>query len=197
MTTKSTDKKDKSIDEAAAVGKPKSSLQSPVTTDIPSGTAPDTTEVDLSKAKVQVPRSAITETAAPVRELSEEDEADLDAVNKDPMTRANDAGIGLIKILGADADYVGVAPGREKDPIGPHGLPVSPSRATFTPLGNVPFSNSTRVKDPKSGEFYFPPDGCTSWEGCNLDGSYLIPQEADKAAVNARRQGKIDSLARG
>jgi hypothetical protein len=132
-------------------------------------------------------------------ELSEADEAHLDAVNNNPMTRANDAGIGLIKVLGSDADYVGVAPARDKQqpPISPDGLQVSPSRSTFTPLANVPFSQSTRVKDPKSGKFYFAPDGCTSWEGCHLEGSYLIPQKVDSKAAAERRQGKIDALANG
>jgi hypothetical protein len=166
----------KSINEAAAVGQPKSSLQSPVTTDIPSEEAP---------------------MSEPAGFLSETDEAFLDHVNNDPFTRANDAGIGLIKVLGSDADYVGVAPGREDNPVSPDGLPISTSRATFTPLENVPFSPSIRVKDPKSGKFYYPPDECRSWTDCHLDGSYLIPKEVDKVAAAARRQGKIEALARG
>jgi len=152
---------------------PKSSLQSPVTTDIPN------TPVNTDEAV-----------------LSEYDEAALDKQNNDPMVKAMDAGIGLIKTLGTDMDYVGVAPGREKDPKTPDGLPISPSRSTFTPLASVPFAPSIRVKDPASGKFYFPPDGCMSWEGCNLDGSYLIPKEANPEHVAARRKAKIESLGR-
>lgn len=150
--------------------KVKTSLNSAVTTDLPN------------------------EPSAPTRELTEADEAALDAVNNDPMQRAMDAGIGLIRPLGLDFDYVGVTPSRDKEPKTPDGMPIAASRATFTPLANVPFAPSTRVKDPTSGEFYFPPDGCTSWEGCEYKGNPLIPAKADKAAVKARRQARMESV---
>jgi len=125
------------------------------------------------------------------RELTEADEAALDAVNNDPMQRAMDAGIGLIKPLGLDFDYVGVTPSRDDDPTTPDGIPIAASRATFTPLASVAFHPSTRIKDPASGEYYFPADGVTSWEGCEYKGNKLIPEIADKAAVKARRQAKM------
>jgi hypothetical protein len=152
----------------------KTSLNSAVTTDLPATTG-----------------------SASTAELSEADEAALDAVNNDPMQRAMDAGIGLIKPLGIDFDYVGVTPSRDKDPKTPDGLPIAASRATFTALANVPFAPSTRVKDPSSGEFYYPPDGCTSWEGCEYKGNPLIPKTADKAAAKARRQARLDAVGRG
>lgn len=132
-----------------------------------------------------------TQDSAPSRELTEADEAALDAVNNDPMQRAMDAGIGLIRPLGLDFDYVGVTPSRDKDPKTPDGMPISASRATFTSLAQVPFHPSTRIKDPSSGEYYYPPDGCTSWEGCSYKDNPLIPKEADKAAVKARRQARM------
>jgi hypothetical protein len=134
------------------------------------------------------------EPSAPARELTEADEAALDAVNNDPMQRAMDAGIGLIRPLGLDFDYVGLAPARDDDPKTPDGLTIAPSRATFTRLADVPFHPSTRVKDPTTGDYYFPADGVTSWEGCEYKGNKLIPEKADKAAVKARRQAKMEPV---
>lgn len=159
---------------SAAPNAVKTGLNSAVTTDLPATTGSPSTA-----------------------ELSEADEAALDAVNNDPMQRAMDASIGLIRPLGIDFDYVGVTPSRDKDPKTPDGMPIAASRATFTPLASVPFAPSTRVKDPASGEFYYPPDGCTSWDGCEYKGNPLIPKKADKDAVKARRQARLESIGRG
>jgi hypothetical protein len=83
----------KNADKAGAVGQPKTSFNSSVTTDVPSQAG---------------------STAAATRTLTEADEAALDAINRDPMQRAMDAGIGLIKPFGFDFDYVGVTPSRDR-----------------------------------------------------------------------------------
>lgn len=136
--------------EPAASGNsiPKSSLTSAVTSDLPQ--------------------------EAPV-EPTEADKARIDAFNATMEGRALEAGIGLIHVDGIDFRYVGVAPARDKDAKTESGLAISPLNSTFTPLSNVPFSNSIRVKDPASGKFYFPADGVTSWEGVEFEGSKLIP----------------------
>lgn len=98
--------------------------------------------------------------------------------NPDPAVEAS---IGLVRVDGIDFRYVGVAPAREGGKAEtPGGVKIGPENSTFTPLSQVPFSNSIRVKDPKSGEFYYPGDGITSWEACEFKGSKLIP--AKKAA---------------
>jgi hypothetical protein len=58
----------------------------------------------------------------------------------------------------------------------------------------VPSVDSGKRPD-ASGEYYFPPDGCTSWADCSYKGNPLIPKEADKAAVKARRQARMETLA--
>lgn len=124
--------------------------------------------------------SAVT-TDLPMTEAEQQAQAEAEAKAAErPKTwldRANEAGIGLVKVDGIDHRYVGIAPAREGKAETPAGLPITPENSTFTPIGNVPFDPSIRVKDPKSGEYYFPADGTTSWEGCELEGSYLIPQK--------------------
>jgi hypothetical protein len=119
---------------------PKSSLTSPVTSDLP-GEGEDT---------------------AAQNEAFE---------NLPPEVKA---GLGLVKVDGIDFRYVGVAPAQDQDAETPSGLKITPDNSVFTPLGNVPFSQSIRVKDPKSGEFYFPQDGITSWAQCELNGNKLF-----------------------
>jgi len=119
----------------------------------------------MATKKNTVPKSSLTSAVA---------ETTDESIPTDP---ASDAGIGLIKVDGVGFEYVGVAPAREKDAETPSGLPIRADNSTFTPLANVPFSNSIRVKDPKSAEYYYPGDGVTSWDGCELNGSYLIPRK--------------------
>lgn len=88
-------------------------------------------------------------------------------------TPAIEKGIGLVKVHGTDFRYVGIAPARDKDATTPAGNPINVENSTFIPLDNVPFSDSIRVKDPASGEFYFPVN-CASWEGCEHNGSKLL-----------------------
>lgn len=90
------------------------------------------------------------------------------------QTPAEKASIGLVKVDGGTCNYIGVAPARDKDPETPGGLKISSDNSVFIPLADVPFSHSIKVKDPKSGEFYFPSDACTSWADCELNGGKLL-----------------------
>lgn len=170
----------------------KSSLNSAVTTDMPNKAAEaETSTVDLTK--VTIPTSAITPPAPKVETgLTDEDEADLKARDASFETRANDAGIGLIRVDGIDFRYVGVAPARDKDPKTPGGYPITNENSTFTPLANTVFHPSVRIKDPKSGTFYYPADGASSYELVEYEGNRLIAKEVDKAASKARRDGLVE-----
>lgn len=150
----------------------KSSLESAAKTD---GTA---TTSAKSSAKSSL-ESAVTTDMENTTEEGKAAKKAADAAAKAPkgfIERANEAGIGLIKVDGYGLQYIGVAPAREKNPESPSGDKITPERSTFTPLDQVIFHPSIRIKDPKSGEYYFPQDGCTSWEGCELNGSKLIPE---------------------
>jgi hypothetical protein len=139
-----------------------------------------------SATKPEAPKEATAEMPAsrqndiPKTSLSSGITSDLPAdsgpqVTEDEnATPAQKAGIGLIKVDGNDFRYVGVAPARDKDATTDAGQPINPQNSTFTPLDQVPFHPSIRIKDPKSGEFYFPADGCTSWGDCELNGSKLF-----------------------
>ncbi len=118
-----------------------------------------------------IPESSLT--SAVTTDLPEATTGPTEPSYKDPYA---DAGLGLVKVDGIDLKYVGVAPARDKKAETPDGYPITPTNSTFTPLSNVPFDRSLKVKDPKTGEFYFPADGCTSWDGCELNGSYLVPR---------------------
>lgn len=134
----------------------------------------------MATKKNTVPKSSMT--SAVTTDLPDEAvdqkalKAEQDAAFKE-LDPAIAAGLGLVKVDGVGFEYVGIAPAREKDAETPSGLPIRADNSTFTPLANVPFSPSIRVKDPKSGEYYFPGDGVTSWDGCELNGSYLIPRK--------------------
>jgi hypothetical protein len=117
--------------------------------------------------------SAVTsDLPADGADIAEQEKAMEEVIeNQDPATKA---GIGLVKVDGIDFRYVGVAPARDKDAKTESGYPITALNSTFTPLDQVPFHNSIRVKDPKSGEFYYPADGVTSWAECELNGSKLF-----------------------
>lgn len=141
---------------------------SPVTSDI-SGVQSNEREIDLGNAKITVSQDAIknapVETAVEVKPF----------VDNSVAGRANLAGIGLVRVDGIDFRYVGLAPARDKEAKTPAGLMISSANSTFTPLSEVTFDQSVRVKDPKSGEFYFPTE-VTGWGDVELNGSYLVPK---------------------
>lgn len=173
--------------------KPTTSLNSAVTSD--AKPAADTVTVDLSKATF--PASAVTSPdPAPPVELTDAEEAELEKVGKSFEQRAIDAGIGLIRVDGIDFRYVGVAPGRDKDPKTPGGYPITSENSTFTPLANTVFHPSVRIKDPASGTFYYPADGALNYGDVEFEGNFLISKDADKAANKARRDGLIASRTR-
>jgi hypothetical protein len=111
---------------------------------------------------------------------SEEAQAAADedqAKDKSVEARASRAGIGLVKVDGIDFRYVGVAParmgGRAETPTG---MRITPENSTFTPLSMVPFHPSIRCQA-ENGQYYFPQDGVTNWDGVELDGQKLVPTE--------------------
>ena len=121
-----------------------------------------TKKKDIKVTGNDIPNSFLTEdTADSAQNLKDA------AAAQSPEVAAS---IGLIK-CDVGFDYVGVAPARDKDAKTPGGLKITAENSTFTPLDIVPFSNSIRVKDPKSGEFYFP--ACKNWSDCELNGLKL------------------------
>ena len=92
-----------------------------------------------------------------------------------------EAGLGLVKVDGIDFRYVGIAPAQDKDPETPSGFKITADNSTFQSLETVPFHPSIRIKDPKTGEFYYPGDGVTNWEGCELNGNRLVPEKKKSA----------------
>ena len=131
----------------------------------------------MATKKNTIPKSSMTSgvtTDLPDAAAENKKAQDKAYANQDPMSKA---GVGLVKVDGIDFRYVGVAPARDKDAATPDGYPITPSNSTFTPLANVPFDRSIRIKDAKSGEYYFAADGCASWDACELNGSYLIPRD--------------------
>lgn len=121
-----------------------------------------------------IPKSSATSavTSDLPGEAGEDPQAQQDLYDGQPAEVQQS--LGLVKVDGIDFRYVGIAPARDKDPQTETGLAISPSNSTFTPLSEVEFHPSIRIRDPKSGKFYFPQDGATSWKDCELDGNKLI-----------------------
>jgi hypothetical protein len=115
-------------------------------------------------------------TSAVTTDLPQQAEQDPQAEQEvaDTQSQAVKNGIGLVRVDGIDLRYVGIAPARDKGAKTPGGLAITPENSTFTTLDNVAFHPSIRIKDPKSGEFYYPADGVVSWEECELNGSKLL-----------------------
>lgn len=127
---------------------------------------------DIEKSSLN---SAVTTDMANLPgEEAAQAEAEAEHVERDPMVKA---GLGLIKLDGGGFDYVGIAPAREGNAETPDGRRITGANSTFTPLSSVPFANSIRIKDPATGEFYYPGDGVKDWDGCELNGSYLVPRD--------------------
>lgn len=143
---------------------------SPVTTEI-TGNQSKTREIDLSTAKITVPADSIKTATGDVDPFATpEPAADTSLIG-----RANKEGIGLIRVDGVDFRYVGLSPARDEDAKTAAGLVITTANSTFTPLGEVTFDQSVRVKDPASGEFYFPTNA-SGWGDVELNGSPLVPK---------------------
>lgn len=141
---------------------------SPVSSDASAVKSTEST-INLANATITVPNDSVQPTAA------DEPVAPIKPVRDTSIGgRAGDAGIGLIRVDGVDFRYVGLAPARDKDAATETGLAVSSANSTFTPLSEVIFDQSVRVKDPASGEFYYPTTA-TSWAEVQLNGKSLIP----------------------
>lgn len=121
-----------------------------------------------------IPKSSAT--SAVTSDLPQEAEADPQAAQDlfDSQPAEVQQSLGLVTVDGIGFQYVGIAPARDKNPETETGLAISPSNSTFKPLADVPFHPSIRIRDPKSGKFYFPQDGATSWKDCELNGNKLI-----------------------
>lgn len=118
-----------------------------------------------------VPKSSLTSAVTGGNDVATgtADENSLEA-------RMIKAGLGLIKVDGVSFNYVGIAPALDKDAETDAGIKITPMNSVFRSLTEILFHNSVRIKDPATGEFYYPADGVTSWEGCELGGKYLVPQ---------------------
>ncbi len=136
-----------------------------------------------------IPKSSLT--SAVTTDMSDEPASQVRpdeeqaAIDNTFEGRSNRASIGLVTVDGIDLRYVGVAPARDQDAETPSGLKITSENSTFTPLANVEFHPSIRCKDPKSGEYYFPADGVTSWEGCEFEGNPLVPKAEKTKAKKA------------
>lgn len=163
---------------------------SPVTSDIPADSDPNQKDItgnfENGKLTVNFPQNQPKSEKA---KLSESVLAELDAVNRSFATRALDAGIGLVRVEGIDFRYVGLAPARDKDAKTPSGYPVTVDNSRFTPLADVAFDVSIRVKDPKSGEYYYPAEA-TTWAEVQYNGSQLVGTGGDKSAAAARQKAR-------
>lgn len=138
--------------------------------------------IDLSKAKVTLPAKAGTATAT-----AKSSKPSLEEFTNSDNTfaqRAVDASIGLIRVDGLDFRYVGRSPSHpEENAEHPTGLKLSSMNTTFTPLSEVPFSPTIRVK---IGDRFIFPTNATGWHDVERDGEPLVPREANKAATKAR-----------
>jgi hypothetical protein len=145
----------KKSEETEKDGKPLTSTfgASAITTDLKdSDLLAGDQEVDLSKAKITLPGTA----PAPTEPAEEVEDTSF-------AGRARKAGIGLVRVDGIDFRYVGQAPAREGGKAKtPSGYPISSENSTFTPLSEVGFDPSIRVR---VGDKYFFPQDATSWEG--------------------------------
>ena len=122
----------------------------------------------------KIPKSSLTSAVATdlPDDQAASDKAMEDHVEKDPLIAS---GLGLIKVDGIDKRYVGKPPALDDNPELPSGLRITADNSTFIPLWEVPFSNSIEIKDPTTGEFYYPPETARSWTDCEHNGVPLVP----------------------
>lgn len=178
MAAKKSDTKEKDITQTFG--------GSPVT----SNASEETTEqtVDLSQAKITVPKEAVAAATAPAKSGAPT-LAEFTASDNSFAQRAVDNSIGLIRVDGIDFRYVGRSPSHpDENAELPTGLKLSSLNTTFTPLSEVPFDPSIRVKI--GDEFVFPTNA-SSWADVELNGTPLVPKEANKAATKARYDAKF------
>lgn len=154
---------------------------SPVTSNAQESTGE--TEISLKDAKITVPESALTPTTAPAEKEAPK-LSDFEAADNTFDQRALDASIGLVRVDGLDFRYVGRSPSHpDESAEHPTGLKLSSMNTTFTPLSEVAFHPSIRVK---IGDEFFFPTTATSWADVELNGVPLVPKKADKAHTKAR-----------
>jgi hypothetical protein len=104
---------------------------------------------------------------------AEQDIGEVEHVEKDRLVAS---GLGLIKVDGIDKRYVGLPPALDGfNPTAPGEQTLSSQNTTFLALWQVPFHPSIEIKDPTTGEFYFPAEDAQSWTDCELNGAQLVP----------------------
>jgi hypothetical protein len=132
------------------------------------------------------------------RTWSEADEEAMVSRDNAYETRIIDYGLGLIQVEGIDFRYVGVAPARDKEAKAEgYEYPITPLTSRFTSLNEVAFHPSIRVKDARTGKYYFPADGAANWSDVvSPDGNPLVPKEVHKASAAARREALKAARAR-
>lgn len=138
---------------------------SPVSSKAPENPSTDA-EINLANAKITVPQSAVSNAA-----VAEAPEPAPEPEDNSFAARAARASIGLIRVDGTDFRYVGIAPARDKDAKTESGFPITSMNSTFTPLADVAFDPSIRVK---IGDKFFYPQNATGWADVELDGKPLV-----------------------
>lgn len=156
---------------------------SPVSSNAPES-SPTETEVDLTNAKITVPTASLAAAPAPAKSGGKPTLEEFTNSDNTFAQRAIDASIGLVRVDGIDFRYVGRSPSHpDENAEHPTGLKLSSMNTTFTPLSEVPFDPTIRVKI--GDEFVFP-QNASSW--ADVEG--LVPKEANKAATKARYDAK-------
>jgi hypothetical protein len=156
---------------------------SPVSSNAPESSSTES-EVNLADAKITVPNTAVSPAAGAAPAKSKPTLEEFTTADNSFAQRAVDASIGLVRVDGIDFRYVGRSPSHpDESAEHPTGLKLSSMNTTFTPLSEVPFSPTQRVK---IGDEFFFPQNATSWADVELNGEPLVPKEADKAATKAR-----------
>jgi len=129
-------------------------------------------EADDQKSRAKDDPTKNPATSAVSTDLPSQQEEPPPYVEKDPLVAS---GLGLIKVMGIDKRYVGMPPSLDEFNELPSGLKVTTNNSTFQGLNQIPFDRSIEVKDPTTGEFYYPDESCTSWAMCEHNGVKLVP----------------------
>lgn len=151
------------------------------------------TNLDTFETPVATPVKTPIETPIETLDESKLSEIDQIAFDKNEASfgqRAQDAGIGLIRTFEQDFTYVGVSPGLDPSAVTPSGAKITSANSTFTPLADLRFDISLRIKDTETGEYYFPTDA-VSFETTALNGNPLIPVKPNQAYRAARLKARI------
>jgi hypothetical protein len=116
-----------------------------------------------------------TTEEAKVKPLAQPEEPPVEEVPEHVETNPLIAsGLGLITVLGNDMRYVGKAPESE-DAETMGGIKIHSRNSTIQPLHLVPFDRGYQIKDPESGDFYYPDADDNAWTDVEYNGVKLVP----------------------